>query len=127
MYEYFRDKFIETCFSPCLGANVGTQAIDQRRRVKTRTQIENKNRTYGQGVDVRRLGQPFQAHARQTPLDLDHRQDEVDDRAGVQQVVPRCVPVHLGARARLRAAYREYLGSFAEGGGEEWPMPTKTT
>lgn len=70
-----------------------------------RAKVAKKNRksrnnchkfTNEEGVGIRRGSQVRRLHARQASLYLDHRQDEVDDRAGVQQVVPHVVPEQLG-------------------------------
>lgn len=53
--------------------------------------------TYEEGIGVRRVRQLRQVRARQTSPYLDHWQDEMDHRAGVQQLVPRLVPEQLGA------------------------------
>lgn len=50
------------------------------------------------GVGLRRVRQRRHAHAGEAPLYLDHWQDEVNDGAGVQQVVPRLASEQLAAK-----------------------------
>lgn len=48
-----------------------------------------------QGGRVQGVGQLLHAQAREAPRNLDHREDEVDDRADVQQLVPPLVSDQL--------------------------------
>lgn len=48
------------------------------------------------------MRQLLHPHAWKASLYLDHRQDEVDDCAGVEQVVPRLIPEQLGGRERSK-------------------------
>jgi len=51
--------------------------------------------TYEERVGIRSVGQVLHVDAGEASLYLDHREDEVDDGAGVEQMVPRLVAEEL--------------------------------
>lgn len=72
--------------------------------------------TFVQRVGVEGVGQPLHAHARQTSLYLHHWDDEMDNRADVQQLVPRLVPNQLFAGSkRERKKEKKYKREKGKG------------
>lgn len=66
--------------------------------------------TFVQGDRVQVAGQLLRAQAREAPRNLDHWEDEVDDRADVQQVVSALVLNQLLERAKKSVDVMEREG-----------------
>lgn len=61
-----------------------------------------------QGGRIQSVWNLLQAQAREAPRDLDHRQNEMDDRAHVQELVPGLVSNQLLVRVGRERSTEEY-------------------